>query len=157
MVSDSLAFETANWHVEHFVASAARSQMELNRDDCDAFLRIGIEAFDWLCQVDEEVHRRLYAEAAGVDQDSTIARLQSLFRRWLEKRDVAEAWIERVERDGLQLENLARYRECCRSAAAIVRHFEADFSQGEVLPGPVAKLMGEAIQEHLDGKTADFI
>jgi hypothetical protein len=157
MVSDSLAFETANWHVDHFVATAARSQVELNRDDCDVFLRMGIEAFDWLCQVDSEFHRRLYTEPAAPNSDSTTERLQALFRRWLEKRDVAEALIARVERHGLQLENLARYRECCRSAAAIVKHFETDFSQDAELPVPMATLMDEAVQEHLDGKTAEFI
>ncbi len=157
MVSEGLALETANLFLGHFSATATRSQEELNRDDCDLFLRIGVEAFEWLCEADTEYHRRIYAAPDSIDAEHTIATLAGLFRRWLEKQDIAEAWIAKVQHNGLPLENLEKYRECCRNAAAIVRHWDADFSEGEELSAPMATLMDEAIQEHLDGKTAEFL
>jgi hypothetical protein len=159
-VEESLALKTARSHVDSFqgesrrVMSAHREAMDCR--DCEAFLQLGIDAFDWIMRVDQGYRTAVFEGHTEYSSDVDQA-IRTLCEAWLPSAIPAEKWVELQLARGYTLANLDRFRQCHREMAAIVRAFAEQDSGATLFPTAIAALSDEAAQEHLDGQTAEFI
>lgn len=118
--------------------------------DCEDFLRMGIEAFDWLARADEAIRSAVYSGAMAFDPecDSTLA---ALYSEWLKPCEYAERWIAIQQNRGFHVDNLEEFRRCCQEARAIVEE-----NQGVLRNDAFVDLRDEAIDAHRRGETLDF-
>jgi hypothetical protein len=149
----TLAFREARKHVYSF-----SDESEFMRDhreameclDCEAILQLGIDAFHWLVRADESLRRAAY-RGDEVDAE-TFEMLAQLFRHWLKPCAVVSAWIDVQGDRGYTLENLQELRKCEREVRSIVDSLSTD-----ELADSVRNLRDEAVAEHRDGHTAEFL
>jgi hypothetical protein len=122
--------------------------------DCEAYLLLRIDAFNWLMKADavwrEGVYNGRYDYEAAIE-----ATLQTMCRSWLEPCANAEKWIAIQEQRGYALSNVEMFRHCCEEMKAIVAAFDEPAS-GRVMTDPLILLRDEALNEHRDGQTAEF-
>ena len=119
---------------------------------CEAFLQMGIDAFEWLIRADRVIRLNVYRGEAEYDQAAEAA-LAQLCKVWQEPVVFAERWIATQQKRGYEINNLIEFRDCVEEMAAIVSANEADDSD---LPAPIAHIRDLAAQENLDGQTAEF-
>jgi len=128
-------------------------QEAMNCLDCDAFLQMGVDAFDWLIQADKVYRKGLYDDATAHDA-AFEETLLLLFRGLLSACTSAEAWIADVIARGYRLDNLPGFRKCVAELRGIVRFYGDDQPE---LPDAVRALRDQAIGEHRNGQTAEFV
>jgi hypothetical protein len=123
----------------------------MERLDCEAFLQLGIDAYDWLVRADQAIRK---AMLAGGEEHSprTEQALENLFRAWLEPCKLANKWITSIGKRGQSPENLARFRECETEVRAIVRFLDDD-----MMTDAMRAMRDEAISEHESGQTAEMV
>jgi hypothetical protein len=148
-------FTTARERVVGYTQQAdqmAAQQEAMDCFDCEAFLQIGIDAFDWLLRADRVTRLALYNGKAEYDPELDEA-FQSLCRAWLTPGVRAAQWIKAQQDRGFPIENSQRFLKCCEEMKAIV-----DFNSrsAENLPDAMAALRDMAIQEERNGQTLDF-
>lgn len=153
--SDDLTLRYAQQHVAHFrdedrVKRTHREAMDCC--DCEAFLQLGIDAFDWLVRADTVIRQAIYRGVYAHDPQ-VEAVLQDLFRSWLEPCEYAEQWIQLQECRGSPVANLSKFRECREEVRAIVESFD---NGEETMPAPLADLRDQALEEHRNGQTSEF-
>ncbi len=119
--------------------------------DCEAFLQLGINAFEWLQRADIVIRKALYNEVYKYDPGVETA-LRELCRCWLKPCEDAFAWIVVQENRGFEVSNLSKFRDCCTEMKAIVE----SISEESTMPSAIAVIASQAIQEHRDGETAEF-
>lgn len=157
MSTRMLAFRTAEQQVKNYAHESLQLMQEhhaaMDCRDCEDFLQLGIDAFQWLIRADQLFRVAVYESIEAYDQQLD-ERLQHLFRQWLGPCDYAEKWIERQTAKGYHLDNLEKFRECCREMAAIVEALDA--GSDEQLPDAIAELRDRAIEEFNRGETAEF-
>ena len=119
--------------------------------DCEAFLQLGIDAFDWLVRADQAIRKAVLAGCAEHNARTQQA-LESLFRAWLEPCALANKWVAKIEKQGHALDNLARFCECETEVRAIVRFLDED-----KMTDAMRALRDEAVSEHESGQTAEFV
>jgi hypothetical protein len=156
MAAESLAFRTAKQHVQTF-SDESSALMKAHAEamdcrDCEAFLQLGIDAFEWLMRADRIYRMDIYRGEG--QHDATVENaLRALCKAWLEPCAFADRWIEAQRTRGFVIDNLVRFRQCVDEMAAIVEAWDGDTS----LPQPIADLRDAAIIEHRNGETAEFI
>lgn len=150
-----LTFQCAKQHVETYNGTKD-SLMQAHEEamdcyDCEAFLQLGIDAFDWLVRSDLVIRQAIYSEQYEHDPEIEEA-IRKLAKAWLNPYDYAMQWVNRQKERGYSVSNLKRFEECHHEVRAIVDAFECD----SVMPDALAPLMEEALQEHKNGQTAEF-
>lgn len=159
MSQQSLTIRTAQKHVKNYSGECDALMKEhraaMYCRDCEAFLLLGIDAFDWLIRADKSLRSDL-AEDASFDCDNIFQRLESDCRQWLKTSELAESWIRDNEKNGYQVDKSDQFRKCYSEMRSIVAFFDADAENG-VLPDAMAKLRDEALSEHANDQTAEFL
>lgn len=145
---------------EHIRAFAGEGDCLIDRHneamecrDCEAFLQMGIDAFNWLVKADL-VLRKAAADGDFSYTQDVDEKLKHLAKWWLRPTKVAEEWIKVQQQRGYSLENLQEFRKCCEEIRAIVAFNELE---GEELPATLIPLRDSAIAEQLNGETAEFL
>jgi len=158
MNAEDLTFRTARKHVQNF--GHEKDVMEQHREamdywDCEAFLQLGIDAFDWVIRADLSARKHENEGRIGPEEAKECAkRLIEFCKDWLSYSTVAEHWTAVQIDRGYQLERLDAFEKCRDELKAIVGAHECtDF----MLPSALAKLRDHALEEHKNGKTAEFL
>lgn len=157
---DTLAIRTARRHVDSFTDESEevmRLHPEANEEanecvDCEAFLQLGIDAFDWLVRADIEIRKVIYRGRVQYEPEAAKI-IQDLLVDWLKPCKVADEWIAVQLKRGYKVDNLERFRECEKEVRAIVGSQERNHSMSDAL----RKLRDEALIEHRDGQTSEFV
>jgi hypothetical protein len=159
MAQDSLAYRTAQSHV-HMYGDAFQGIMAQHAEamecrDCEAFLQMGIDAFEWLMRADREYRMAIYRGEIEHDPDFDKA-LQNDYEGWLNPCQYAEKWIESQLTRGFKIDNLVEFRRCVEEMNAIVEAYR-EGDNPIFLPEGIAEIRDAAIIEHQNGQSAGFI
>lgn len=119
--------------------------------DCEAFLQLGIDAFNWLVRADKLLRK---AECANHAENAAKVHncIQTLLIAWLETCDAANKWVREQLRRGFTVDNLDEFRKCEEEVRAIVDSFENDS-----LTDAMCDLRDASLVEHRNGETAEFV
>ena len=153
----NLTFEYAESHVKHY-KRAKQHLMDQHREaldcyDCEAFLQLGIDAFDWVMRADRVV-RSAYADGTVEYSEDVESAVKELCKGWLGPCEYAEEWAQKHLASGYQIDNLVVFRECCRQMQAIVKFNES--TGPELLPDTMIRLRDQALEDYRNGKTAEI-
>ncbi|HZZ28678.1 MAG TPA: hypothetical protein VFE46_11805 [Pirellulales bacterium] len=158
MITGNISFRNAKKHVANFkheVDVMQRHREAMECWDCDSFLQVGIDAFEWLIRADicfKKAERDgRFNSAKAEDLDETV---QSLCKGWLETANAIQVWIDLQKRRGYHLESLGRFLKCKDEIQAIVEFNEV--SNSLELPDKLEAACDQAISEHKNGQTAEF-
>jgi hypothetical protein len=148
-----LALREARRHVCTFTDEAEimrnhREAMECH--DCEAFLQLGIDAFNWLVRADQTIRKAVFS-GGEYDAEADEA-IQELFKAWLKPCAFANQWIAVQEQRHYHLANLEEFRKCEQEVRSIVKAMEKD-----ELTDAMRELRDSAVMEHRNGETAEFI
>lgn len=150
-----LTLQFARKHVEHYTDTddklvlASRAAMDCY--DCEAFLQLGIDAFEWLMRADLVVRKAIFNETYEYDPKLEEA-LEALCISWTKPCEDALAWVSIQRSRGFEVSNLDKFMECCEEMKAIVE----SFTEESEVPQSIVVLEKQAIQDHRDGQTAEF-
>ncbi len=152
----NLTLSSAQKRVEEYTATDDHLMSEhreaMDCYDCEAFLQLGIDAFNWLRRADVAVRHAVFNEVHEHEPEFEKA-LEELFRAWLEPCEHARKWVSLQAEKGYQVSNAQEFEECCAEVKAIVASLDGE---AEEMPGPLTRLMDDALREHRDGETAEF-
>ncbi len=158
MKTDYLAFRNAEKHVQSY-SKESQDVMERHAEamdcrNCEAFLQMGIDAFEWLMRADRAFRMAIFRGEKEYDAESEKS-LRNLCKNWLVPCEVAEKWIETQLTRGYEIDNLAEFRECVSEMSAIVG--ADDEEDNTTIPKPIVAFRNSAIDEHRNGQTTEFI
>jgi hypothetical protein len=158
MKIDDLAYRNAEKHVQSY-SDECRDLLKLHAEakdcrNCEAFLQIGIDAFDWLMRADRQFRMAIYRGEKDFNPKIEQA-LRAQYKKWLDPCELAEKWIEIQQTRGFEIDNLKEFRDCVRQMIAIVEANEE--GDNASLPKQIAAFRDSAIEEHRNGQTAEFI
>lgn len=157
MKFDLLAMRTAKKHVDNYVhehnSVMQRHYEAMDCRDCEDFLKLGIDAFNWVINADCRL-RIAVGEGAVDDADELEEMLEELCKGWLAPCDFAEAWIARLDSKKYVPDNLDEFRKCCERMKGIVKSFV--FNDVEELPPGLAILQAKALEQIANGQTTSF-
>ena len=151
---DELALQIARDRVDcyrhHSDEVIERHRKATDCRDCEAFLQLGIDAYEWLIRADQSIRRAVFK--GDLEWDADIDTLfKTLFEQWLEPCEWARRWLNTQVERGYDVDNGAQFLECCEQVEAIVESFE------EAPPVAIAKLQDDALAEYRNGETAEFV
>lgn len=154
-MSEAYAIQFARRKVADYaddIESVMRSHYEaMDCYECETLLQAGIEAFRWLVWADELIRKAVYAEQLEFTKDIEEI-FPVMFKAWLKPCPDAEKWIALQQKRGFKLDNLDEFQRCCEEVRAVVDSFE-----NNDLPIAMADLQNQAIAEHRDGQTTEFV
>lgn len=157
-MSEKLAFRTAQRHVQNYAEESqdlSRQHEAMDCRDCESFLQLGIDAFEWLVRADQDF--RIAVAEGRVEYDpQTEIDLRTLCTVLLETCRSAGDWIGVQSARGFALENLLRFQGCVEEMQAIVDSF-ATHTAGEQLPAALSELRNAAVEEQQRGQTTEFV
>ena len=87
--------------------------------DCEDFLRLGIEAFQWLQKAHQSIQDDVYHGRSIFDAHVEHA-ITKLYQRWLKPYSTAERWMKGLQGQGFELDNAVDFARCCQEASAIL-------------------------------------
>jgi hypothetical protein len=157
-IMTTLAYKIAKRHVEGFASDVSQARGSRDdggsredneareRYDCQAALQLGIDAYHWLIRADQAIRM------AGEFDAEVAQAMEALLRQWQKPLPQINGWVDVQLRRGLTLDNLTQFRECESEVAAIVRSFD-----DPSLTDAMRQLRDQAIAEHRDGKTAEYV
>jgi hypothetical protein len=153
---ESLAFRTARKHIQNYERESgvmAEHDEAMDCLDCELYLQLGIDAFDWVMRADRNFRAAAAEHEEAYSQELQNA-LQGFCKSWLMHCETAEAWIKRQLARGFEIDNLVVFRECCRQMQAIVKFNES--TAPEILPDAMIRLRDQALEDYRHGKTAEI-
>jgi hypothetical protein len=154
-----LAFRAAQQHVRFYEQEAddvmAEHQEAMDCRDCEAYLQLGIDAFEWLIRADAAFRRGYANNEMEFDEEVALA-FQELARLWLRPSARADNWAMTQIAKGFTIGNLDRFRICCKEMQAIVEFHETAPEEAQ-LPTPLASLRDQALTDYANGKTSEFV
>ena len=118
--------------------------------DCEDFLQLGIEAFNWLGRADQTIRQEVFAGRLEHDPEVDSA-LAALYSEWLKPCGYAEHWVAVQRERGFRVDNLEEFRKCCREAQAI-----AEANAGLLENDAIVELRDAAIDAYRKGETLEF-
>lgn len=122
--------------------------------DLEDFLKLGIDAYDWIERADLWLRGAVASGALPSDEEnSVIAAIDTLCRGWLRPCNFARAWIARIQGKGFKIDNVDRFHECCRQMESIVDSLAED---AHVMSDALIDMETAALKEHRNGETAEF-
>ncbi len=158
MLIESLAYQNARTHVQAFVFQGEelmdRHNAAMECQDCEAFLQMGIESFDWIIRADNSLRAAAAAGKFAFTEEVDLA-FKWLAKAWLKPCTFAEQLIRTQTERNFQLENLAEFQKCCEEMRAIVAFNEQ--GNDEVLPEALMPIRNQAILELKHGQTSEFL
>ncbi|HEY5315832.1 MAG TPA: hypothetical protein VIK18_25105 [Pirellulales bacterium] len=158
MKMDNLALRTATTFVNSYTREdelIEKHAQAMKCRDCEAFLQLGIDAFNWIIRADQITRQAIYEGTAEFDHPSIENAVRQLCHAWLRPCGRAEAWVAVQHSRNFRVDNLEAFRACCKEMQAIVKAQE--LGDGEELPPVLIDLCSKAIAEHVNGQTAEFI
>jgi hypothetical protein len=87
--------------------------------DCEDFLRLGIEAFQWLQKAHHSIQDDVYHGRSVYDAHVEHA-ITKLYQRWLKPCNTAQRWMKGLQDQGFELDNAIDFANCCDVASAIL-------------------------------------
>lgn len=87
--------------------------------DCEDFLRLGIEAFQWLQKAHQNIQDDVYHGRSVYDEHVERA-VTKLYQRWLKPYDTAQRWMKSLRDQGFELDNAVDFARCCHEASSIL-------------------------------------
>jgi hypothetical protein len=122
---------------------------------CEAYMELGIQVLQWILRADQDYRRELYRDP-GVHNEAAERELETLVRGWLVHGKSLLAWAEGFATRGFQVHHLEEFRHSFEEATAIVASFD-ETDADRVLPEPVIVLRDQALVEHRNGETSEFV
>lgn len=159
MEYDSIALRAASRHVDSF-GQESDLIMALHYEameclDCEAFLKLGIDAYQWIIDADRDLRKAICKSPESVDFARIEAYLHELCRTWISRSEEAVARIKvQIER-GHSVGNADEFFRCRDEMTAIMRFDES--WKNEQLVDAVAARAEQAAKEHAHGETAEFV
>ena len=153
-MSDVESMRFARSRVQEFsdeVMNAHQHAMECR--DCEMLLQLGIDAFHWLILVDHRLREDMFRHGMAFDPQVQVA-IETLCRAWIRPCVEAEKQIAIQLERGYTISNLSIFRECREEMVGLVEAIE---DGDEVFPPALSELRDEALREHRNGETADFV
>jgi hypothetical protein len=154
-----LAFRAAEQHVRFFEQEAsvviAEHPSAMDRFDCEAFLQMGIDAYQWLIRADAAI-RRAYANGEKEFDEELDAAFQELAKLWLGPCLQADEWATEQLQRGYAIDNLEAFRKCCSEMRAIVDFYGQDPASAE-LPPALSLMRDQALTDYANGETSEFV
>ncbi len=127
-------------------------------EDCrnlEDFLKLGIEAFDWVERADLWLRGSLARGTISKEEGDRVSDvIDSMCKGWLKPCTFAKAWVSRVMNNGYHVDNLEQFMECCRQMNSIVGGQGTDT---ETMSDALVGMETEALTEHRNGETAEFV
>ncbi len=149
----TLAFRNASRHVRRYTNESEdlmrRHAEAIDCRDCEDFLQLGIDAFDWLNRADESIRRAILNGRAEYDPKAERTLLE-MYARWLRPCEHAERWIAVQAKRGFHVDNSGRFRECCVDVRAIVE------DNNLLNNDAIIKLRDDAVDAYRKGDTLEF-
>jgi hypothetical protein len=93
----------------------------MNCRDCEDFLDLGIQSFNWLRRAEEELWSTIYTGQRGSDPSIT-ERFDRLYHTWMMPVALAEKWIAFQQSNGYEPDNLHEFRGVCQQVRDIVEN-----------------------------------
>jgi hypothetical protein len=121
---------------------------------CEAHLKLGIQAFEWVVDADTE-YRRFTYKFPGRYNPAIQELIESLFIAWTGSCEHALKWASKNESLGFDVSHLEDFKRCCIEATAIIESFQ-DRQSDRIMAGELVTLRDEALAEHRNGETAEF-
>jgi hypothetical protein len=153
-MAETLAFRHAEMLVKGYNDEADDLQSKHNEAmecrDCEDFLQLGIDAFDWLMRADTSIRTRVFRGEVPYTKEIDEA-LWTLLETWRTPCDFALTWAEKQKKRGFHVENLVEFQKCCREVADMLTPDDQFFSHDSLVA-----LRDEALDEHAEGKTVEF-
>ncbi|MDZ4818927.1 MAG: hypothetical protein SGJ20_08150 [Planctomycetota bacterium] len=150
---DFLAYRTARSHIHAFtdesegIFPGPHQAMECH--ECENFLQLGIDAFNWLTRADAENRKAIFS--GRIEHDSQVDdAIDALYHAWLKPCGVAEKWIASQIGRGFELDNLEEFRKCVAEVRAIVSE------DNEEVSGELADMRDQAIECHKRGESLEW-
>ena len=134
---DCLAYRTARDHVRAFKSEGdeivERSYEAEECGDCESYLQLGIDAFNWLQRASDHISR-LISEGRIRPDERVDQAIEVLYRLWLPPVRIAEEWVSVQTNRGYQVENLENFRSCKRTVLAIIAEIDKMKAVAERVP-----------------------
>ncbi|MDX1928288.1 MAG: hypothetical protein SFV81_17300 [Pirellulaceae bacterium] len=118
--------------------------------DCEACLSAGIHSFRFIQEADSMLRLAILQGSFEFDADELDRNIKRLLTRWIARVERAFAWIERCQKNGYTLDNLAEFKICVAEVFAIL-NFDPDREMSEEFK----RLRDKAVVEHRNGETVD--
>jgi hypothetical protein len=122
---------------------------------CESYRELGVQVFHWIIKADQDYRRELYRDPA-THSEAVERELEALMRRWHARSQAMLTWADRQIARGFQLAHLDDFRHCAEEAAAIVKSFD-DTSGTHVMLPPLILLRDQALIDHQNGETSEFV
>ena len=87
--------------------------------DCEDFLCLGIEAFQWLQKAHQSIQDDVYHGRSVYDEHVEHA-ITKLYQGWLKPYHTAERWMTSLQGQGFELDKAVDFVRCCHQASAIL-------------------------------------
>ena len=153
--SESLEMRIARRHADEYDEIVAQSDEARDCQDCEACLKLGIQAFDWILGADESYRKGVYEGKCGYDKEIEEA-LGDLIRRWHQRCGQVLKWARHHVSLGFDVAHLADFERRCKESEAIVESL-TEPEGDRIMSEPLILLQDKALEEHGDGQTAEFV
>jgi hypothetical protein len=118
-ISNNVALDLARHRVQAYadesVGLMAQHTEAMDCRDCEDFLKLGVDAFQWLTRADDMLSAAAHDGLLDFTPELRAA-LGELYESWLRPCDAAERWIATLEQAGFTPEHLAEFRAACEVA-----------------------------------------
>jgi len=148
----------ARQSVESYVSVKSLDVIEESRQaidclNCEANLQNGINAWNFIMKADEAIHWALCKNHITDDEgEDLLTLIDRLVTTWLGPFDRMTQWISRCEARGYKVEYKDRFLACLEEARA-----NAKYDPQQPMPECILDLKDEALREHENGETAEFL
>lgn len=122
-MSENLALKIAHRRV-HAYADESDELMQRHAEamecrNCEAFLKMGIDAFKWVRRAEETIREADYEGISELTPEVQKA-LDLLYTAWMNPCEFAERWILSLANRGYVPENLEKFRNACEEAEGTI-------------------------------------
>jgi hypothetical protein len=153
--SESLGLRiTRNQAAEYEEIVIQQSREACRCRDCESTIKLGVQVFDWIVDLDEDYRRDLFAGKGEYDK-SLESDLEVLLRGWHRRCAEVIAWAEENIRLGFEVSNLDQFRDRCEQAKAMVASLDKA-KNGNIMSEPLITLRDQALEDYRNGQTAEF-
>lgn len=116
--------------------------------DCESFLQLGIDAFNWLNRADEQIRYSILKGKMEHDPQVDEA-IQVLFEAWMVPCKIAHEMVKLQRERNFKLDNLDEFLRVEANVKAILK-------DNRKLTAPIAALRDQAIEQHSKGQTSEW-
>jgi hypothetical protein len=123
--------------------------------DCESTMKLGIQVFDWIISADRTYRKNLFAGSHPYDAEMEAA-LAELLRRWHRQCDQVIQWANHHVGLGFDVANLSDFKNRREEASAMIKSLD-DGDHDRIMSEPLILLRDQALEEHRNGQTAEFV